>query len=105
MPCVQTGAKRPAQRSFIYFTVLIALGGLYNANSLLVEVSEERVCAVVIPGITVNVTFIFVKKKSRHGSILLVSSKINVILAQEYLTVVRSVNPISKDMYHYTNCG
>ena len=103
MPCVPTGAKRPAQRSFIYFTVLIALGGLYKANSLLVEVSEERVCAVVNPGITVNVTFIGVKKK--HGSILLVSSKSNVLLAQEYLTAVRSVNPISTDMYHYTNCG
>jgi uncharacterized Zn finger protein len=25
--------------------------------------------------------------------------------ALEYLTAVRSVNPLSKDMYHCTNCG
>jgi len=25
--------------------------------------------------------------------------------ALEYLTAVRSVNPISKNMYHCTNCG
>jgi hypothetical protein len=46
------GAKHPTQRSFISFTVLRKLGDLYNANSLLVEVSEERICAVVDPRIT-----------------------------------------------------
>lgn len=45
----------------------------------------------------VNVTFIVVKKKMEVSYLYL--------HALEYLTAVGSANPISKDMYHCTNCG
>lgn len=45
----------------------------------------------------INVTFIVVKKNMEMSYLYL--------HALEYLTVVRSVNPVSKDMYHCTNGG
>jgi len=45
----------------------------------------------------VNATFIVVKKNMDVPYLYL--------HAQEYLTFVRSANPVSKDMYHCTNCG
>jgi hypothetical protein len=45
----------------------------------------------------INVTFIVVKKSMKVSYLYL--------HALEYLTVVMSVNPISKDMYHCTKCG
>ena len=58
------------------------------------EVSEERESWNYL---LINVTFIVVKTNMELSYLYL--------HALEYLTVVRSVNPVSKDMHHCTSCG